>query len=181
MKTKMPRSVTLGGTENVVVINDIWNTIKNWGFAVALIFLVLLFCEYGFSALFVVLAIATAIFGGWMVYKQKAPMGKIGACAVLAVMIAGLLIGSRMSQKPISSPVSAVHAVSQAVASPSQAAPALVPTTTTTAAPAPQVTVNLPDHLKVEVEEKDKTPPADPTAGMTPEERRQYEIWVLRK
>ena len=45
-----------------------------------------------------------------------------------------------------------------------------IPTTVVVppAAPPPVVVITPP-------------PPADPTAGMTPEQRRQYEIWVLRK
>ncbi len=187
MKAKMPLSITLSGTENVVVIGDTWNTIKNWGFGVALIALVFLFCAYGFPALLIVLAIAVAIFGGWMIHKQKAPMGKLGACVVLAVVIVGLLVGAWMLQKPTPSPVSAVrNMLSQAqtvpaVVSPSQVTTTPPATTTVVTAPAPQVTVSFPDHLNVKVEGNENQKPADPTAGMTPEERRQYEIWVLRK
>lgn len=182
MKAKMPLKVTLRGTEDVVVINDIWNTVKNWGFGTALIALVFLFCGYGFPALLVVLAIAAAILGGWMVFKQKTALEKIGASVILAVLIIGLLLGAWMLQKPTipASVTRALNAVLPTAPTPQTPAPALVPTTVTVTAPAPQVTVNLPDHLKVEVEEKDKMP-IDPMANMTPEERRQYEIWVLRK
>ncbi|KKS01122.1 MAG: hypothetical protein UU54_C0011G0006 [Candidatus Yanofskybacteria bacterium GW2011_GWA2_41_22] len=195
MKAKMPLRVTLKGTEDIVVIGDTWNTIKNWGFGVALIALVFLFCMYGFPALLVVLSIAAAIFGGWMIYEQKAPLGKIGACAVLLVVIVGLLVGAWMFQKPnpsaavrgaLGAVLPAVPASAPAVASSPQQAPAPTPTTTVVTAPAlPQVVVNFPfpDHLKLEVveEKTQQQQPVDPTVGMTPEERRQYEIWVLRK
>lgn len=184
MKVKMPLKVTLQGTEDVVVISDIWNTVKNWGFGTALIALVFLFCAYGFPALFVVLAIATAIFGCWSVFKQKTALEKIGASVILAVLIGGLLFGAWMLQKPTSSPVSAVRNVlSQTVSAVDSPSQTPVPSTTamvTTPLPAVTVNIPIPDHLKIEVDEKEKQS-ADPTANMMPEERRQYEIWVLRK
>lgn len=176
MKATMPLKVRLEGVEDVVVIDDVWNTVKNWGFGVALIAFVFLFCAYGFPALLIVLAIAAVIFGGWMVFKQKTALEKICASVILAVLIGGLLFGASTLQKP----ASVVNSLPQATAT-----TPTPPTTTVVTAPAPQVTVNIPDrvHIDAVVETKPAAQQIqpDPMAGMTPEERRQYEIWVLRK
>lgn len=89
--------------------------------------------------------------------------------AVLLLFVLLFKLGGVFGQPTPTSTTAPVPATMTQTAPATLQAVVVSPVVVTT--PAPQVSVNVPQTAE----------PTDPKANMTPEERRQYEIWVERK
>ncbi len=125
---------------------------------------------------------------GWN--KFKTTMVYLGGITVLAwILYGGYQWGKSNSPTVAPSTISSITAVPTPKPKEVPVTTPRVSASSSSTASTPPVVVKFPEHLTVEL--KEITPPqsvvqpppapVDPTANMTPAERRRYEIWVQRK
>lgn len=142
MRVKIPFNVTVQGEEDAVILNSVWNTVKNVCatlFAVLLLIgLPMLGARVGGTMAVVwlvctAIAIAIVMFGAKAVAEQPSGMGKFGVVMLIILIIGMIAVGAVIFQKMM-----ATETPAAAVSTPMLVIPAPTPVVPEVTIPQPQ-------------------------------------------